>query len=375
MSGMRENLQSLVYSSWSTSESWRKYASLSNQGDTARRNPDFGTFITNQTFTISQNRSRAKEGEILKEGARKFRIITRFGMPQRSSSAALHMIGYGFCRCSWKTNFSLQWFSTRHLGKGTLTESIGRSPAPIKRLEVHFPVPAVPRRAASGRGARSPQNPQGLLTWVTAAKAVPGWRRVGTSTPLEFSLWEPGAVGRAAAASATRQMFGPRTAAAQGPNPSQARGVCSPLLPFPFLPEAVVGAGEHGEKNQQGYQQVRRVDREQNEALALRLRSQMLRRGEIVEQDVCEDGNQSCSDVGGVDNRRSPYPFAAPCTEAERKRYWSVLEEAGFSGFSVDRTLTTTSVTGRAISHITQVAEKTVSTGSNRGKSSTFMEI
>lgn len=73
----------------------------------------------------------------------------------------------------------------------------------------------------------------------------------------------------------------------------------------------VMGVVEHGEKNQKRYQQVRHVDREQDQALALCPRSQMLRLGEIVEQDVRKDGKQSGGDVGGVDNCRSSYPPAA----------------------------------------------------------------
>lgn len=47
----------------------------------------------------------------------------------------------------------------------------------------------------------------------------------------------------------------------------------------------------------------------------------MLRLREIVEQDMRKDSKQGCSYVGGVDNGRSPYPFAATCTEAKRKEY------------------------------------------------------
>lgn len=81
-----------------------------------------------------------------------------------------------------------------------------------------------------------------------------------------------------------------------------------------------MGVVEHGVKNQQRYQQVGHVHGEQHEAFTLRLRSQLLRPREVVEQDVREDGHQSGSYVRGVDNGRSPYPPAAPCRAAKRKR-------------------------------------------------------
>lgn len=106
----------------------------------------------------------------------------------------------------------------------------------------------------------------------------------------------------------------------------------SQLLPFPLLHVFVVGVAEHGEQQQQGDQQVGQVDGEQREALAQRLRARELRLGEVVEQDVGQDGKQSGGHVGGVDNGRSPDPSAATCTEAERKQYLSILKQPEFRG-------------------------------------------
>lgn len=93
----------------------------------------------------------------------------------------------------------------------------------------------------------------------------------------------------------------------------------------------IVGVVEHGEKNQKRYQQVRHVDGEQDQALALRPRPRMLRLGEIVEQDVRQDSKQSGGDVGGVDNRGSSYPSAATWRAAERKRSLGILERVEFT--------------------------------------------
>lgn len=124
---------------------------------------------------------------------------------------------------------------------------------------------------------------------------------------------------------------------AQGPRAEQ-DGVAERLqglLPLPLVRLVVVGVAEHGVENEERYQQVRQVYRQQRQALALRLRSRMLRLGEIVKQDVRQDGKQRRGYVGGVDNRRRPYPFAATCIEAKRKEHLSalVLEQAEFSGF------------------------------------------
>lgn len=78
-----------------------------------------------------------------------------------------------------------------------------------------------------------------------------------------------------------------------------------------------MGVAEHGEQEQQGDQQVRQVDGEQHQALTQRLRARMLRLGEVVEQDVGQDGKQSSGHVGGVNNSRSPDPSAATCTDAK----------------------------------------------------------
>lgn len=46
-----------------------------------------------------------------------------------------------------------------------------------------------------------------------------------------------------------------------------------------------------------------------------------------------KDSKQSCSYMGGVDNCRSPYPFAATCVEAKRKQHLSILKQTEFGGF------------------------------------------
>lgn len=97
------------------------------------------------------------------------------------------------------------------------------------------------------------------------------------------------------------------------------------LLPLPLVRLVVVGAAEHGVEDEERDQQVRQVYRQQRQALARRLRSRVLRLGEVVEQDVRQDGKQSRGYVGGVDNRRRPYPFAATCIGAKRKQYFSVF--------------------------------------------------
>lgn len=68
----------------------------------------------------------------------------------------------------------------------------------------------------------------------------------------------------------------------------------------------------------------------------------MLRLGEVVEQDVGQDGKQSGGYVGGVDNGRSPDPSAATCREAKRKQYLGILKQPE----ACDRTLTAASLPG-----------------------------
>lgn len=129
-------------------------------------------------------------------------------------------------------------------------------------------------------------------------------------------------------------MFVPEDSASAGSEPEQHRwGVYdlqSQLLPFPLLHVFVVGVAEHGEQEQQWDQQVGQVDGEQRQALAQRLRPRVLRLGEVVEQDVGQDGKQSGGHVGGVDNGRSPDPSAATCTDAKRKQYLSISKQPEF---------------------------------------------
>lgn len=141
--------------------------------------------------------------------------------------------------------------------------------------------------------------------------------------PIPFFLAATSALGRAAANS--RETFVPEDSTSVGSEPNAAQvGVChlqSQLLPFPLLHVFVVGVAEHGEQQQQWDQQVGQVDGEQHQALAQRLRARLLRLGEVVEQDVGQDGKQSGGYVGGVDNGRSSDPSAATCIEAKMKQY------------------------------------------------------
>lgn len=88
----------------------------------------------------------------------------------------------------------------------------------------------------------------------------------------------------------------------------------------------IVGVVEHGEEDEERDQQVGQVDGEQDQALVLCLRAQVLRLGEVVEQDVCQDGKQGGCHMGGIDNCRSPYPFAATCRGSREEPVMKYLE-------------------------------------------------
>ena len=75
----------------------------------------------------------------------------------------------------------------------------------------------------------------------------------------------------------------------------------------------VRGRDEHGEQQHQGYEQVRGVDGHQGPALSGGLRARVGLPGERVQQNVRQDRDQGGGHVCGVDDRRSPDPFASTC--------------------------------------------------------------
>lgn len=73
----------------------------------------------------------------------------------------------------------------------------------------------------------------------------------------------------------------------------------------------VRGGQQHGEEQQQRHQQVRDVDGGQQQALPRGPGTGVGFRGELMEKDVAQDGEQRGGHMDGVHDGRSPDPLTA----------------------------------------------------------------